>query len=207
PADVQNPKIADSEKSTSIYAPGCKVNDYDIDVKSTQFYSGSKQLPKVYLVGKEGTNKLGDKRVSYSVQPSDISYTFAGALSGKKIVPYVKDTESKMVANPGEFKQLLAQIKGEDQMMGYIWFGAGFILMAAGLMMLVGPITTLLEFIPFIGGLGSGLIKVVLAIVAFVLSAIFWWVVKLWWLILLVVLGFVAFGIYKKKTAAAPKPA
>jgi hypothetical protein len=202
PAAVKNPVPAADEKATVINAPNCKIGNYTLDTKDIEFKGGSKDLGKKYLVGKADAPKVGDKRISYSAYPSDIEYTFAGALSGKKLTPYFgSDTDSLLPAAPGNFNAMLAALKSSDRIAGILWFLGGWILMAAGLMGMVGPITTLLEFIPFLGGLGSGLIKVVLALVALLLSAIFWWVIKLWWLVLIVIIAVAAFLIYKKKSA------
>ncbi len=205
PKNIENPVITDAEKKPGVvYAPA-KIGEYDIDIRDVEFYGGSKELDKVYIKGKEGAPKIGDKRISYSVYPSDIEYTFAGSISGKKFTKYYyKEDEAKLVGGPGTFQALIASLKQSERIKGVLWFLGGFVLMAAGLNMLVGPITTLLEFIPVIGSMGSGIIRFVLGLVALILSAIFWWVVKLWWLILLVILLIVGFLYYRKKSA---KPA
>lgn len=205
PANLQNPVITDAEKKDSVInTPQCTVGKYAIDVKQVSFAGGSKDLDKIYLRGNKDAPRLGDKRVSYSVYPSNIEYTFAGAVSGGKILPfYESDSDSNLPAAPGDFKALISALKSQDRLAGLLWFAGGFILMAAGLIMLAGPITTLLEFIPVLGGLGSGMIKFVLGLVALIISAIFWWVVKLWWLVLLILIGLGVFLYFNKKKKAA----
>lgn len=205
PANLQNPVITDAEKKDSVInTPQCLVGKYTIDVKNVSFAGGSRELEKVYLKGNSNAPRLGDKRIAYSVYPSNIEYTFAGASSGDKIVPFFEsDSDSKLTAAPGDFKALIDALKGQDRVAGILWFAGGFILMAAGLIMMAGPITTLLEFIPLIGGLGSGMIRFILGLAALVISAVFWWVVKLWWLVLLILIGLGLFLYINKKKKAA----
>jgi len=202
--NVQNPTL--DEKPTSVYASNCQVKGYAIDVKSVYFYSVAKDMGSKYLKGVAGAPKLGDKRINYTAQPSGVEYTFAGGVSGKSIVPYESGKESKLAGNTGNFDTLIQALKSEDKMKGILFFFGGFILMAIGLNGMVGPLTTLLEFIPFLGDLGAGAIRVVLTIIALVISALFYWLIKLWFLwLILIIAGVVAMIVIKKlkKPAAA----
>ncbi len=196
-ANVQNPVL--EEKATSIYAGNCQVKGYAIDVKSVSFYSGSKDMGSKYIKGVAGAPKLGDKRINYTTQPSGVEYTFAGGVSGKSIVPFESGKETKLAGGTGSFDALIQSLKSEDKMKGILFFFGGFILMAIGLNGMVGPLTTLLEFIPFLGDLGAGAIRVVLTIIALVISALFYWLIKLWflWLVLIIV-GVIALIVVKK---------
>jgi hypothetical protein len=201
--NISNPTL--TEKADTIYNPRCSVNGYSIDVSRVGFMGGSKDLDIVYVSGSRGSPRLGDMRMRYSVIPSDITYTFAGSVSGKKMDAYYRsDEEYKFVAVPGEFRDLLKALKQSYKTAGTFYFWGGFLLMAIGLVLLAGPVTTLLEFIPFLGGLGSGLIKVVLVIIALILSAVFYWLIKLWWLWLIIVAALIVLIIVRKKSV---KPA
>ena len=202
--NVQNPVL--EEKATSVYANNLQVKGYAIDVKSVSFYSGSKDMGSKYIKGVAGAPKLGDKRINYTAQPSGVEYTFAGGVSGKSIVPYESGNETKLAAGTGSFDALIQALKSEDKMKGILFFFGGFILMAIGLNGMVGPLTTLLEFIPFLGELGAGAIRVVLTIIALVISALFYWLIKLWFLwLVLIIAGVIALIVVKKmkKPAAA----
>ena len=75
--------------------------------------------------------------------------------------------------------------------------------MWAGLSLLVGPVTMLLDFIPFVGTMGSSVIRFALGIVAFVITAVTIILVKFWYIWLLLIIGAVGYGYYKKKNASA----
>jgi hypothetical protein len=207
---VKNPvKDPNDANYKPVYAQNVKVGNYSFKPEETYFYGGSKDLKTVYFRNNtpaeinENSALIGDKRVKYTGYPVDGDYTFIGEKKGANVAPfYATDTESRLAAGPGDFAKLMADIKSSDKLAGMMWFFGGFILMAMGLMMLVGPITKLLEFIPFVGGMGAGLIKFVLALVAFILSVVIWWVAKLWWVILIVMVAGIAYGIYKKKAAS-----
>jgi len=195
--NVQNPTL--EEKATSIYANNCQVKGYAIDVKSVSFYSGSKDMGSKYVKGKEGAPVLGDKRINYTAQPSGVEYTFAGGVSGKSIIPFESGKETKLAGGTGSFDALIQGLKSEDKMKGILFFFGGFILMAIGLNGMAGPLTTLLEFIPFLGDLGAGAIRVVLTIIALVISALFYWLIKLWFLwLILIIAGVVAMIVIRK---------
>ncbi len=203
PSSVKNPVVPEGEKTSDmITTPNCTVNDYTVPVKDVRFKGGSKELDKVYLKGKKDSPKVGDKRISYSVYPSDIQYTFSGEKQGKALGTHTVNNEPIIVAADGGPDKLIANLKSEDRMMWWIYLIIGFVLMAAGLNMLVGPLTTLLDFIPYVGEFGAGLIRFILTIVAAVLSLIFYLLVYYWWIVLIIVAGVVGFLIYKKKSAA-----
>lgn len=198
-SDVLNPKLEENDKATTIYSANLKVKDYAIDVKSVSFLAGSQDLGAKYVKGVAGAPKLGDKRIQYSAYPSGIEYTFAGKATEKSIVPLPAKNDSKLAGSTGNFDKLMEGLKSEDKMMGILFFFGGFILMAIGLNGMVGPVTTLLDFIPFIGEMGAGAIRVVMTIIALILAAIFYWLIKLWWLwLILIVVAVVAFIVIKK---------
>ncbi len=199
---TRNPALI--EKAEIINTPSCSISGYEVSAADISFFGAKTDTRVVYLRGREGTQRLGDIRVTYTLYPAGIEYTMAGSLSGKKLVPfYTKDTAGKLAASPGDFSALMAALKTSDKIAGIIWFLGGFFLMAMGLMLLAGPITTLLEFIPVIGSIGSGIIRVFLAIVAFILSFVFWWLISLWWLWLIIVAGTAGFLIVRKRMAEA----
>ncbi len=205
---MTNPTVSeDDKKAGPIYTSSCKVNDYSIAInKDVEFMSGSKELDAVYLKGDKDKPKVGDKRVKYSAYPSDIQYTFSGDLKGKTIGTHLVDNKGQIVATSGDFNQLVGEKKSEDRMMWWVMLIIGFILMSVGLNGMVGPITTLLDFIPYVGEFGASAIRFVLTLVAAILSIVFYLLVYYWWIVLIIVAAVVGFLVYRKKTAA-PKPA
>jgi len=202
--NLQNPVL--EEKPQLINASNCKVKNSSIDVNAVDFYSGSRDLGAKYVRGIQGAPKLGDKRINYTAYPSGVEYTFIGAVSGASLIPYESGKETKLAGGTGKFDNLIQGLKSEDRMKGILFFIGGFILMAIGLNGLAGPLTALLEFIPFLGELGAGAIRVVLTIIALVVAALFYWLIKLWWLWLILIVAAVVAGIVikkMKKTATA----
>jgi hypothetical protein len=197
--DIQNPTLGENEKPETIYSANLKVKDIAIDVKSVSFLAGSQDLGAKYVKGAAGAPKLGDKRIQYSAYPSGVEYTFAGKAAEKSIVPMPAKNDTKLAGSTGNFDKLMEGLKSEDKMMGILFFFGGFILMAIGLNGMMGPVTTLLDFIPFIGEMGAGAIRVVMTIIALVIATLFYWLIKLWWLwLILIVVAVVAFIIIKK---------
>jgi hypothetical protein len=216
---VDNPVAASGEKSSdSIYTKNCKVSDYAITMDSTvKFKGGSKEQivninPKDgKLLQKKDPDKLGDKRIKYTSFPSDIQYTFTGKLgAGKTLAPFMLNNNPEVWANPGTFEGAKSAAASQDSMNFWLGLIAGFILMGVGLTMLAGPVTQLLDFIPFVGELGAGLIKVVLWVIAGVLSVVFYVVLyylyNYWYIAIILLAAVVGFLIYRKKSAA-PKAA
>ena len=67
----------------------------------------------------------------------------------------------------------------------------------------IGPVTMILDFIPFVGTMGSSVLRFALGVVAFVIIAITSILVQFWYIWLLLIVGAVGYGYYKKKNAAA----
>jgi len=196
---VQNPTMGPGDKEDTIYSANLKVKDIAIDVKSVSFLAGSQDLGAKYIKGAAGAPKLGDKRIQYSAYPSGVEYTFAGKAADKSLAPMPAGKDTKLAGSTGNFDKLMEGLKSEDMMMGIFFFFGGFILMAIGLNGMVGPVTTLLDFIPFIGEMGAGAIRVVMTIIALIIAALFYWLVKLWWLwLILIVVAVVAYIVIKK---------
>jgi hypothetical protein len=202
-----NPTATEDDKKVApIYSANCKVNDYSIDIKAVDFKSGSKEIDTIYLKGEKDKPKVGDKRVKYSGYPSDIQYTFSGELKGKVIATHLVDNKPLILASPGDANQLMGDLKSEDRLYWWLFLIIGFVLMSVGLNGMVGPITTLLDFIPYVGEFGASAIRFVLTLVAAVLSVVFYLLVYYWWIVLIIVAAVIGFLIYRKKMAP-PKAA
>ncbi len=197
---VSNPTASDSG-SKVINSDSVKVNDVSITMSDVTFKGGGQKLDPIAVVGSLESPSVGDERYMYTVYPSDVQYTFAGAKSGRSITGYSVDNSSVLYATAGSFQQLVGGLKSEDRMMWWVYLIIGFVLMSAGLNMIVGPLTTLLDFIPVIGQFGAGLIRFVLTLVAAVISIVFYMAIYYWWVVLIAIAVIVGFIIYKKKSA------
>jgi hypothetical protein len=197
---TDNP-VSSGETRTTINTQMAKVNGYTIPVAEAQFKSGGKNLDPIYLSGSAENPQIGDSRLAYTVYPADTKYTFAGDKSGQSITSTMVDDSPMLVASAGEFKNLMAALKSGDRLMWWLYLIIGFVLMSAGLHMMVGPLTTLLSFIPFLGEFGSGMIRFVLTVAAAIISLVFYLAIYYWWVVLIVIVGVFAFIMYKKKGA------
>ncbi|MDX1958478.1 MAG: TMEM43 family protein [Leptospiraceae bacterium] len=145
----------------------------------------------------------GCERVNIDVTPiPEADMTFLGSLSGSSIVPYVFKDDKFLNASVGTYEQTLTDIKNDDSTMKWIGRGLAFLMMWAAFSMMAGPLTTLLEFIPFVGEFGSGAIHFVLGAVAFVITAITIILVKFWFIWLAILIGGIGFAYYKRKQKA-----
>ena len=108
--------------------------------------------------------------------------TFLGTLKGDALGKYTYKDEAFMSASVGDYAQTMSAIKSDDSTKKWIGRVIGFIMMWAGLSLLVGPVTMLLDFIPFVGTMGSSVIRFALGIVAFVITAVTIILVKFWYI-------------------------
>lgn len=118
---------------------------------------------------------VGDTRISYSVLKNGTEGTVFGKLNGGKIEAYVdlEDTGAKVYRFCDSTRdECIAKMHSEYKTMLWIFRAVGFFMMWIGLSMLLGPISTFLDVLPFLGSLSRGLISVVTLIVALVLSIV-----------------------------------
>lgn len=205
PYDIQNPTA--SGGSQTINANNVKVSGISVNMAEVSMKGGGQTKEPVYLSGNAQSPQIGDQRLVYTVYPADQQYTFAGKKSGSSITGAMVDNSALLVASTGSFENLVGALKSEDRMMFWVWLIVGFVLMSAGLNMMLGPITTLLDFIPFIGTLGASAIRFVLTLTAAILSLVFYFAIYYWWVILIVVGVVVIAIVMKKKGGAAPAAA
>lgn len=226
----KNKPYYDNKVESKVYnANGGKLasvegKTYNIDIDSTDFTSDVKSRePEESELILNGLTKSGNylysnskcinaeiegcERVTVSVTPIPTeNMTFIGKLTGDTLGKFTYKGEQFMNASIGDFQETLSDIKSDDS--SKLWIGriVCFVLMWASFALMAGPITALLDFIPFVGELGSGVIRFAMGIVAFLITTLTILLVNLWWVLLLVILGFVGFGYYKKKNAVS-KPA
>jgi hypothetical protein len=214
-------------KDQEVRATGGKISqdgkDYSVDLSEVNFTSAVKsQKPApddiilngytlgenyLYEMEKCATNpEEGCERVNLSVTPiPEGDMTFLGALSGNNLVKYAYKDSQFLNASVGNYESTMQAIKSDDSTMKWIARGLCFIIMWASFVLMAGPLTTLIEFIPFVGEYGSGAIKFVFGVIAFIITAITIILVKFWYIWLLLILGGIGYSIYKRQNA--PKTA
>jgi hypothetical protein len=175
--------------SERFYAPGATVGAYgfqpeEIELPSSRPLTLSAELlqptaPKLsggYLWKGRGTTAapmLGDVRISYTALESGRLVTVYGQQSGKKILPYLHEGKDKLYrAVDGTHEQAVATLHGEHQTMTWILRLVGFLFMWFGLALVLGPINTVLDIIPFLGSTGRALTGIALFPVALVLAGV-----------------------------------
>ncbi|MCB1144854.1 MAG: hypothetical protein KDK54_21585 [Leptospiraceae bacterium] len=146
----------------------------------------------------------GCQRIKLSTRPiPSEDMTFLGDLKSGNIDFYEYDDSKFLSASPGDFKEAMKDIKSDDSTMKWIGRILCFLVMWASFVMMAGPMTTLLEYIPFVGDFGSGIIKFVLGALAFVITFVTIVLVKFWYIWLLILIGSIGFAIYTRKNQQA----
>ncbi|MGB3341149.1 MAG: TMEM43 family protein [bacterium] len=155
--------------------------------------------------------RIGDLRISFKAVHAGIKVTLFGKLDDKKIVAYFHKGKTRLYrAFTGTKDEAIVQLKTEHKVMAWILRIVGFLLMWIGLSLVFGPISAILDVLPFLGNVGRGLIGVITFVVALILSVITILISMIFHntiaLILLVIIAIVVIYLLigrKKKTAKA----
>jgi len=162
--------------------------------------------------GSAAAPSVGDQRLAYSFVPTQGQFTAVGGYAAGSLKPYIYEgSETFLMLAPGTAEALQALLHGEHVTTTWILRIVGFLLMWFGLAAIFAPLTTLLSFIPLIGGMGRGLVSLVMGVVALVLTALTIILAKLFWLLLiLAVIGIVVMlviGLSRRKKQGVAQPA
>lgn len=158
--------------------------------------------------------EVGDVRVSYRALPSGRKVTAFGKLSGSDLAPYLHKGEKRLYrAVSGTRDEAVAQMKQEYKVAGWAGRIIGFLMMWIGLLMMTGPLSTILDVLPFLGsasrfviGLMTFPIALVLSLVTILISIIAHNVIALI-IVMALILGAGFFLYNKRKAAPAAQPA
>lgn len=116
---------------------------------------------------------LGDIRVSYLVVPTGFTGTVFGELHGDEIIMHVNDDGDKLFRLfKGARDEAVSTLHQEFIVTMWILRVIGFLFMWCGLSLVIGPIATLLDVLPFLGSTTRFLVGIVMLPVALVLTAI-----------------------------------
>jgi hypothetical protein len=124
--------------------------------------------------GSVDTPQLGDLRISYSGVPANTPAIVFGKQQGGALVPFVtrkNDRLYRMFLNTDR-AGAIKQMNTEYQIMGWILRLVGFLMMWIGLSLCLGPISTLLDVLPFLGSASRFVVGLATLVVALVLSTI-----------------------------------
>lgn len=140
---------------------------------------------------------VGDVRISYRAVPSGQDVTVFGKQEGSRIVPYLHRGEDMLYsAHVGTREMGIAAMDAAHRTSTWIFRAVGFLMMWIGLSLILGPISTFLDVLPFLGNLSRGMIRIVtfafsfvVALIAIIVSAILQSVIGL------IIIGLAAVGI------------
>jgi hypothetical protein len=131
---------------------------------------------KTYIYDGYGTlaePEIGSIRISYNVIPSGKKVTVFGKVDGKEFTYHSGEKEKELYRMfYGTKDDAMGELKGEYNMWGWIYKVLGFLVMWLGLSMILSPLSTVMEIIPIIGGMGKSAIGVVTFVAAIILTFI-----------------------------------
>ena len=154
---------------------------------SLEDYTDLPQNPKYtiydncYYNGNAESPKIGDIRITYSYLPSGAQISVIGVQrADNTITPMVSKKGRIYIQYDGLLSQdeLLEKFRQGNAFMANLLRIVGFIMMFAGLNMILGPIATLLSFIPFFSQLVSaitgGVVFLISAVLSLTIIAVSW---------------------------------
>lgn len=129
-----------------------------------------------YLFLGDGTlqqPQVGDVRIRYRAVPAHQQVTVFGKQEGSRIVPYLhKGKDTLYRAYAGNRDSAIAAMDSAHKTMGWIGRGAGFLMMWVGLSLILGPISTFLDVLPFLSNISRGMTRVITFVIAFVIAGL-----------------------------------
>ena len=117
--------------------------------------------------------KLGDMRVKFAVLKPGFSGTVFGTMSGSMIEEYADEEGNSLFRLfEGSRAGAIATLHNEHVVIGWVLRVVGFLLMWLGLVGILGPLSTILDVLPFLGGASRFVVSLVTFPVALVLSVV-----------------------------------
>ena len=124
-------------------------------------------------VGSAEAPQVGDLRISYSALKPGMTVTAFGKLDGSYLVTYVdEDGNDLFRVYQGTKDEAVAAMHSEHVTTTWILRAVGFLMMMIGLSSMLGPISTILDVLPFLGKMSRSLVGLVSAIVSVVLTVL-----------------------------------
>ena len=152
------------------------LNEENIILPTTTDIYEETELKSNYIFIGEGSftvPEVGDLRISYSAVKTNLDVTIFGQLDENKIVNYVDEDDNKLYRIfTGTREEAISTLHTEHVASTWIFRAVGFLMMWIGLGALLGPISTVLDFLPFLGKASRSIIGVITFIIALGLSAL-----------------------------------
>lgn len=128
------------------------------------------------FLGKGSLNnpEVGDIRLSYRAFPAGGSGTAFGRQEGGQIVTYRHDDGETLLYRAYAMDREGALADMHREYLTNLWLtrGGGFLMMWIGMLLFLGPLRRLLDFIPLVGRAGNFLIGVITFLIALFLSLV-----------------------------------
>lgn len=145
--------------------------------------------------GSPSSPEVGDIRLSYTGVKDGSEMFVCGKLDRGKVVPTFHKDVKFMIASTQTEPEVTAMLRSEHRMWMWIARIGGFVCMWLGMCLMVGPLTFLLNYIPVLGGLATGMLSLAFGIIALVLTLLTILLVRLFWVwVALAVIG-VLYGV------------
>lgn len=170
------------------------------DYISKEFRKSSTSSAYTDLGGKTLEPVLGDSRILVNYIPIDSEILVVGDISQN----IVASGDTFIVSNLSD-AELLASLEQTENATYWILKVVTFFLFLIGIGSLIKPLTAVLDFIPFVGGMLNGVIGVVSAVIAFLLVLMGSLIIKFWWAFLILFVVFVLVIIYLISRKAGQK--
>ena len=195
PQGHENPSMP--YQSTTVYSDKTMIGGYVIDAHTIHFpdgdalsldpsdvtISGKQKISadkKYIFVSADGKTTVdapavGDIRVSYSVIKSGTFGTVFGTLDGTSIAPFqvsetLKNNDTLYHFLFGSRTEAIASLHTSYSQTLWLFRGIGFGMMFIGMLLILGPVSALLSFIPFLSSLSGFLFAFFAFIASLVLS-------------------------------------
>ncbi|MFH1537057.1 MAG: TMEM43 family protein [Patescibacteria group bacterium] len=186
PEEHENPNKSVDDKTVNnnkTYIGNYKIDTTKVDLPSLSeitlnetntILDAESELVNSYIFIGEGTlsnPEVGDIRISYQALSPGADVTVFGKLDGTNISTYAdEDANTLYRVFNSTHEEALATMHTEYVTSMWIFRAVGFIMMWIGLAMFLGPISTILSFIPLLGKAGRGLISIITFVIAAILS-------------------------------------
>ena len=177
-------------QNESTYAPTITLGAYAVNGTTVDLPSGTElsltpalvTLPQgaalsgSYLYVKNAdpaSPEVGDERVSFTVLKEGFDGTAFGKAEGSEILSYTdEDGNTLFRIFTGGHAEALTQLHGEYTFTLWLLRLIGFLMMWFGMQMVIGPLSTLLDILPFLGGASRMVTGAITFVIALALSLV-----------------------------------
>lgn len=206
PSGHENPPM--TVDAATFTVPTARLGPYTLDTQNMALPDGSDvtlsaaavtnqqvALEGNYLfrgAGSMASPQVGDIRISYSALPNNAAVTAFGEQQGDRLLPYIHRTDDHFYSvHHGDRAAAIDEVATQHKVLTWVLRLGGFLMMWIGLSLILGPISTFFDVLPFLGrmtGMAIGLltfgVALVLSLVTIIIALIFHNV----WLMLLLAL-------------------